>query len=48
MRRDIPRIVSRVSQDLFTADLALHQARALAEVSPDFGPDLYAHAVWHG
>lgn len=48
MRRDIPRIVSRVSQDLFTADLELHQARALAEVSPDFGPDLYEHAVWRG
>ncbi|PLP99350.1 FAD-dependent oxidoreductase [Cupriavidus pauculus] len=48
MRRDIPRIVSRVSQDLFVADLELHQARALADVAPDFGSELYDHAVWRG
>nr|WP_315593989.1 FAD-dependent oxidoreductase [uncultured Cupriavidus sp.] len=48
MRRDIPVIVSRVSRDLFTADLELHQARAHADVAPDFGPELYEHALWRG
>lgn len=48
MRCDIPRIVSHVSHDLFAADLELHQARALADVAPDFGPELYEHAVWRG
>ncbi len=48
MRRDIPVIVSRVSRDLFTADLPLHLARAQADVAPDFGPELYEHVVWRG
>lgn len=46
MKRDIPAAVRGISRDLFLADLALHERRASAEVEPDFGPDLYAAAVW--
>ncbi|WP_455288018.1 hypothetical protein [Cupriavidus necator] len=42
MRRDIPAAVRRISEDLFLADLDLHEARARADVAPDFGPELYA------
>lgn len=48
MRRDVPAAVRRISQDLFFADLALHEARARVEVEPDFGSDLYAQALWRG
>ncbi|MFY9509998.1 MAG: SidA/IucD/PvdA family monooxygenase, partial [Rubrivivax sp.] len=46
MRRDVPAAVRRISQDLFLEDLDLHATRAQAEVAPDFGPELYARAVW--
>ncbi|WP_454737769.1 SidA/IucD/PvdA family monooxygenase [Cupriavidus necator] len=46
MRRDIPAAVRRISEDLFLADLDLHESRARADVAPDFGPELYAGAVW--
>lgn len=46
MRRDIPAAVRRIGADLFLADLDLHEARARVDVEPDFGPDLYAGAVW--
>lgn len=48
MRRDIPATVHRISRDLFLADLDLHEARARVEVAPDFGPELYADAIWRG
>lgn len=48
MRRDIPAAVRRISEDLFLADLDLHEARARVDVEPDFGPELYAGAVWRG
>ncbi|MCT9812555.1 NAD(P)-binding domain-containing protein [Acidovorax sp. Be4] len=46
MKRDIPAAVRGISSDLFLADLALHEDRAHVAVAPDFGPDLYAHALW--
>lgn len=48
MRRDIPAAVRRIGEDLFLADLDLHEARARADVEPDFSPELYAGAVWRG
>ncbi|MES2184785.1 MAG: NAD(P)/FAD-dependent oxidoreductase [Pseudomonadota bacterium] len=41
MRRDIPAVVRRISQDLVLDDLALHEQRMHTEVAPEFGPDLY-------
>ncbi len=48
MRGYVPAIVRRVSEDLVLADLPLHEARTRAEVAPDFGPELYAGALWQG
>jgi len=45
-KRDIPAIVARISRDLFFADLDAHDQRINAEIAPDFGPDLYATAIW--
>jgi hypothetical protein len=45
MKRDIPTIVARISRDLFLADLAHHEQRMTADVTPDFGPEAYASAV---
>lgn len=45
MKRDIPTVVARISQDLFHADIALHEQRMRGDVAADFGPELYASAV---
>ncbi|CAH2601947.1 SidA/IucD/PvdA family monooxygenase [Rhodovastum atsumiense] len=44
-RRDIPAVVARIGRDLFLADLAQHERRIEAEVTPDFDETLYAGAV---
>lgn len=46
MKRGIAAIVARVSRDLFLADLDAHEQRMTAEVAPEFGPEVYASAVW--
>lgn len=48
MRRDIPAVVSRISRDLFIADLEQHEQRMTGDVSPDFSPELYSASVWKG
>lgn len=48
MKRDIPAVVSRISRDLFLADLDRHEARLNGDVPPDFSETLYAHSVWQG
>lgn len=45
MRRDIPMVTARISQDLFLADLDILDVRMRADVPPDFGPELYAAAL---
>jgi cation diffusion facilitator CzcD-associated flavoprotein CzcO len=45
MKRDVPAIVARVSQDLLLADLPAHEERMRRSVPPDFTRDLYAAAV---
>lgn len=47
MKRDIPAVVSRISRDLFVADLALHEQRMTGDVAPDFSPELYSASVWN-
>jgi cation diffusion facilitator CzcD-associated flavoprotein CzcO len=46
MKRSLPTVVARISRDLFLADLDRHDQRMRGDVPPDFGPDLYASAVW--
>jgi len=46
MKRGVAAIVSRISRDLFFADLPDHERRMSADVEPDFSEDLYAPAVW--
>ena len=48
MKRDIPAVVSRISRDLFLADLDRHEERLNGAVPPDFNETLYAHSVWQG
>jgi hypothetical protein len=45
MKRDIPGVTARISQDLFLGDLDAHAKRMLGDVPPDFGPELYAAAI---
>jgi len=45
MRRDIPVIVSRISADLFDADLKTLRERMLGDVPPAFTEDIYRSAV---
>jgi cation diffusion facilitator CzcD-associated flavoprotein CzcO len=47
-KRDIPGVVARISRDLFFADLAVHEARIIGAVEPDFSAELYASAIWRG
>lgn len=42
----VPRIVRRISRDLFLADLDAHRLRFDRDVPPDFTRDLYASAIW--
>jgi FAD-dependent urate hydroxylase len=48
MKRGHPTVTAQISRDLFLADLEHHQRRMTGEVPPDFGPELYAKAVWKG
>jgi FAD-dependent urate hydroxylase len=45
-KRDIPAIVSRISRDLFLADLDSHEARINGPIPEDFDASLYAPAIW--
>jgi cation diffusion facilitator CzcD-associated flavoprotein CzcO len=45
MRRGIPAVVSRISRELFLADLPEHERRLTADVGPDFSEQLYAAAI---
>jgi cation diffusion facilitator CzcD-associated flavoprotein CzcO len=45
MKRDIPVIVSRISADLFHADLEALRLRMTGDVAPDFTDELYHPAV---
>lgn len=46
MKRDIPAVTSRISRDLFLADLEHHEARMSADVPPDYLPESYLTSVW--
>jgi FAD-dependent urate hydroxylase len=46
MKRGVPAVVSRISRDLFLADLDVHRHRLAADVAPDFAEALYGSAVW--
>ncbi|SFZ84567.1 Predicted flavoprotein CzcO associated with the cation diffusion facilitator CzcD [Devosia enhydra] len=48
MRRDVPIITKRIGLDLFLDDVAHHDARMLAPLSPEFGIERYASAIWRG
>ena len=48
MKRDLPLVTGRISQDLFLADLDLHEQRMTGTMPPDFPEELYARAVWKG
>ncbi len=45
-KRDIPAIVSRISRDLFLADLDAHEQRINATIAEDFSRELYAASIW--
>jgi len=47
MKRGIPTVTAQISRDLFLADFDHHQRRMTGDVPPDFGPDLYAKALWN-
>jgi len=46
MKRGHASVTAAISRDLFLADLDHHQRRMTGDVPPDFGPELYAKAVW--
>jgi cation diffusion facilitator CzcD-associated flavoprotein CzcO len=46
MKRGHPTVTAQISRDLFLADFDHHQRRMTGTVAPDFGPELYAKAVW--
>ena len=46
MKRGHPTVTAQISRDLFLADFDHHQRRMTGDVPPDFGPELYAGAVW--
>jgi FAD-dependent urate hydroxylase len=46
MKRGHPTVTAQISRDLFLADLEHHQRRMTGDVPPDFGPALYAKAIW--
>lgn len=47
IRRDVPAIVRRISQDLFLADLPQHEARITGTFAPEFDETIYAGSIWH-
>jgi cation diffusion facilitator CzcD-associated flavoprotein CzcO len=46
MKRGVAAVVSRISRDLFFADLDTHRRRITGHVTPEFSKELYASAVW--
>jgi cation diffusion facilitator CzcD-associated flavoprotein CzcO len=46
MRRDIPLVTSRISRDLFMADLGSHEQRMTGTIAADFPEEAYASAIW--
>jgi cation diffusion facilitator CzcD-associated flavoprotein CzcO len=46
MKRGHAGVSARISRDLFLADFDHHRRRMTGDVPPDFGPELYAKAVW--
>lgn len=46
-KRDIAAIVSRISRDLFLADIEAHEERIDGALPEDFGRELYETAIWH-
>jgi cation diffusion facilitator CzcD-associated flavoprotein CzcO len=46
MKRGHPTVTAAISRDLFLSDFDHHQRRMTGDVPPDFGPELYAKAVW--
>jgi len=46
MKRGHPTVTIQISRDLFLADLDHHRRRMTGDVPADFGPELYAGAVW--
>ncbi|HZK88987.1 MAG TPA: FAD-dependent oxidoreductase [Stellaceae bacterium] len=46
MKRGHASVTAQISRDLFLADLDHHRRRMTGDVPPDFGPELYARAVW--
>ncbi|RWD91841.1 NAD(P)-binding domain-containing protein [Mesorhizobium sp.] len=46
IKRDVPAVVSRISRDLFLADLDSHERRITGDYPPEFGEEAYASAVW--
>lgn len=47
MKRGIPTVTAQISRDLFLADFDHHQRRMTGDVPADYGPELYAKAVWN-
>jgi cation diffusion facilitator CzcD-associated flavoprotein CzcO len=48
IRRDVPAVVSRISRDLFLADLDAHQERITGTMTADFDETLYQASLWRG
>src|SRR5712671_1144819 len=48
MKRGVAAVVSRISRDLFFADLDAHERRITGDVMPEFSEELYAPALWRG
>lgn len=46
MKRDIPAVVRRISQDLFLEDLEAHEVRMGGDVPADFDEAAYADRVY--
>ncbi|MEX3845694.1 NAD(P)-binding domain-containing protein [Paraburkholderia sp. BR10882] len=46
MKRDIPAVIRRISEDLFLDDIEAHEARMSAVVAADFEPSLYVDSVY--
>jgi cation diffusion facilitator CzcD-associated flavoprotein CzcO len=46
MKRDIPAVIRRISQDLFLDDLDAHTTRINTDVPAEFHASFYAHRLW--
>jgi cation diffusion facilitator CzcD-associated flavoprotein CzcO len=47
MKRGHASVTAQISRDLFLADFDHHQRRMTGDIPADFGPELYAKAVWN-